>query len=226
MALHDKRFPNETDEYRSERDRLLAAEIELRSQIEQVAAQRRRLPPGGRVPEDYSFDEMTADGRVEPVRLSQLFAPGHTSLIVYGFMYGPEAESPCPMCTSLIDGFNASAVNLGQRVSMVVVAKSPIGRIIDFARRRGWDRIRLLSSSRTSFNRDYLAEDGEGNQLPMANVFSKGRDGIHHTWGSELLYVESEGDPCHVDLVWPLWNLLDLTPEGRGADWYPQLDYE
>jgi predicted dithiol-disulfide oxidoreductase (DUF899 family) len=223
--MHDKRFPNESPAYRSARNELLRAEVELRAHVEKVAEQRRRLPASGKVKEDYVFERMRPDGAVESVRLSELFAPGKDSLVVYSFMYGPKAEAACPSCTSLIDGFDATAPHILQRVNMVVVAKSPIERIVDHARGRGWSRIPLLSSHKNSYNTDYWAEDEDENQMPMVNVFTRRDDGVHHFWGSELLYARLDGHPRHVDLLWPLWNICDLTPDGRGTDWYPKLSY-
>ena len=220
-----KRFPNESIEYRQARSRLLRAEVDLRKQIEQVARERRKLPMGGHIKEDYTFKSIIPDGVVKSVRLSELFSPGKGSLIIYSFMYGPQMEEPCPSCTSLIDGFNAVAPHTTQRMNMVIVAKSPIERIMTFARSRGWDRIRFLSSHQNTYNTDYWAESEDGSQLPMVNVFVKRNSTFHHFWGSELLFAEAEGDPRHVDLLWPLWNLLDLTPEGRGTNWNPKLSY-
>jgi predicted dithiol-disulfide oxidoreductase (DUF899 family) len=173
-------FPNETSAYRAARDRLLQSELDLRRQIESVAAQRRELPQGGEVPEDYVFDGV--DGKV---RLSQLFGKGDT-LLAYSFMYGPKMDRPCPMCTSIIDGLQGNAVHITQRADLVIIAKSPLERILAFARGRGWKGLRFLSSAGNSYNRDYHGEDAEGGQWPMMNVFRK-TDRIRHTWGSELL---------------------------------------
>jgi len=213
-------FPNESDAYRSARNDLLQAEIDLRRQTEAVAAKRRELPLGGEVPEDYAFD--AADG---PVRLSQLFSDKET-LIIYGFMFGPNMETACPSCTSILDGLDGESPHVNARTNFVVVARSPIERIMSHARDRGWRNLRLLSSSRNNFNPDYRAEDERGDQWPMLNVFAK-RDGrIHHFWGSEMLFAKSDPgqDARHVDVIWPLWSLFDVTPEGRG-DWNPKLSY-
>ncbi|HKA38562.1 MAG TPA: DUF899 family protein [Burkholderiales bacterium] len=229
-TIHARRFPGESGEYRAARDRLLREEMELRRSIEKVAASRRRLPPGGLVPQDYLFEEGSADlesQTVRQVRMSELFRSGWTSLVVYSFMYGPRMEVPCPMCTSMLDGLNGSAPHLAQRTNLVVVAKSPIHRIRAFARGRGWRNLRLLSSADNSYNRDYHGEDEKGAQWPMLNVFVK-RDGVvRHFWASELLFAPADPgqNPRHVDLAWPLWNVLDFTPEGRGKDWYPKLSY-
>jgi predicted dithiol-disulfide oxidoreductase (DUF899 family) len=215
-------FPGESDAYRAARDRLLEAEIELRRSIERVAAMRRGLPPGGAVPEDYVFEDK--DGGV---RLSDLSEPGKDTLAIYSFMYGPEVERPCPACTSIVDALDGSAVHVTQRINLAVVAKSPLDRILAFAEERGWRRVRLLSSAGNSYNRDYFGETPEGAQMPMLNVFVK-RDGIvRHFWGSELMNAPADPgqNERHVDSIWPLWNLLDVTPEGRGKDWQPSLSY-
>lgn len=220
------RFPNESDEYRDARDELLAAEDELRARIERVAAMRRGLPLGGRVKEDYVFDGIGAGGAVEKVKLSDLFAPGKDSLFVYFYMFGPKAERPCPLCTSILDSFDGNFPHITRRVNFAVVARAPIARLAEFAAGRGWKNVRPLSSYGNTFQADYFAEDAEGNQWPMANVFVKRDGAIRHFWGSELMYRKFEGgDMRHVDLLWPLWNVFDLTPEGRGESWYPALSY-
>lgn len=214
-------FPNESRQYRAARDRLLQAEIDLRRQVEAVAAQRRKLPAGGEVPEDYVFDGQ--DGKV---KLSELFKDGST-LVAYSFMYGPKMEKPCPMCTSMLDSLNGNAHHIAQRTNLVVIARSPLARILEFARGRGWSNLKLLSSEKNSYNRDYHGEDAKGAQWPMLNVFQKAGGQIRHAWGSEMLSAKLEPgqDPRHVDMLWPLWNVLDFTPEGRGKDWRPRLDY-
>jgi predicted dithiol-disulfide oxidoreductase (DUF899 family) len=224
--MHDHHFPGETPTYRAARDELLEAEIDLRRHVERVAALRRRLPLGAAVPQDYVFEE--ADGAAtRQVRLSELFAPGKETLVVYNYMFGPNMESPCPMCTSFLDGIEGNALHIQQRVSLAVVAKSPIARIEGFARSRGWGRLRLLSSAGSTFNRDYYGEDKGGSQKTMLHVFVKRGDGVHHFYSSELaLLPGDEGqNPRHIDLMWPLWNVLDLTPEGRGGTWFPSLSY-
>jgi predicted dithiol-disulfide oxidoreductase (DUF899 family) len=217
------RFPGESAEYRAARDRLLEAEIDLRRRIEDVAALRRELPPGGVVPQDYVFDEDGAQ-----VRLSELFGD-HDTLVIYSFMF-PRAlddDSPCPSCSSILESLDGAARHLTQRVALAVVAKAPIARVRDYAKHRGWRHLRLLSSADNDYNRDYHAEADDGFQLPILNVFTR-RDGeVRHFWASELLTAPHEPDlePRHVDFMWPIWNVLDTTPEGRGADWNPQREY-
>ena len=215
------KFPNETKQYRTARKKLLDAEIALRRQIEKVAALRRKLPSGGELAQDYVFTSQNG-----PVKLSELFERGNT-LLAYSFMFGPQMRNACPMCTSFLDGLNGNAQHIAQRANLVVIAKSPIERLLEYARGRDWRNLRLLSSAGTSYNRDYYGENDKGAQLPMMNVFVK-RDGkVRHFYGSEVLYApEDKGQNArHNDLMWPLWNVLDLTPEGRGSDWYPKLSY-
>jgi predicted dithiol-disulfide oxidoreductase (DUF899 family) len=221
-ALHDKRFPDESADYREARTELLQAEIELRRQVERVAAMRRRLPPGGEVPQDYVFE-----GEEGPVRLSELFGP-HETLVAYSYMYGPKMERPCPMCTAMLDGLEGQAVHIGQRASLVVIARSPYPRIRAFADERGWRRLRLLSSADNSYHRDYHGETDDGSQLPILNVFSRRGGRIRHTWASEMMFTPPDPgeNQRHIDMIWPVWNVLDLTPEGRGEKTYTKLEYE
>ncbi len=214
-------YPNEGKAYRAARNRLLAAEKTLRKKVEAVAALRRKLPAGGAVPQDYVFESEAGKAR-----LSELFTRGDT-LLAYSFMYGPKAEKPCPMCSSMLDALNGNAPHIGERTNLVVIAKSPIARIAEFARSRGWTRLRLLSSAGNTYNRDYHGEAPDGSQWPMMNVFVRKKGAIRHFWGSELLEAKAEPgqNARHVDMLWPLWSALDLTPEGRGKDWYPKLDY-
>jgi predicted dithiol-disulfide oxidoreductase (DUF899 family) len=238
-------FPGESAEYRAARNRLLEQEIELRRAMETVAAARRRLPPGGIVPQDYVFHAQGPGGVPAEVRLSELFAPGKDSLVIYSMMFprdpkddrpGPDrgqtallplAESPCPSCTAFLDQLDGAAEHVSQRVNLAVAGKAPIERILTFAAERGWRRLRLLSSAGTTYNRDYLAETADGEQQPMLNVFHRDGETIRHFWASELFYAPFDPgqDPRHVGTLEPLWNLFDLTPEGRGTGWDEQLSY-
>ena len=224
-ALHEKRFPNESAGYRSARNALLKAEMNLRREIERVAALRRKLPAGGAIRQDYVFEEM-AGGQTRRVKLSELFG-GKNSLIVYGFMYGPAMQNACPSCSSIIDALDRESKHINQRAPIVAVARSPIERVESLRRERGWSGIRFLSSANNGYGRDYFTEDEKGNQRPILNVFVRRNGGIHHFYSTELAFVPSEKGqhPRHVDMIWPLWNVLDYTPEGRGADWGPKLNY-
>ena len=225
MASHPVHFPNESAEYRAARDELLQAEVDLRKHVEEVAALRRRLPVGGAVREDYVFEEGEP---VRRVRLSELFRHPEASLLLYNFMYGPKMEKACPSCTSFLDGLDGIAPHATQRVNLAIVARSPIQRIRAHARERGWRHLRLLSSAGNTFNRDYFGENPDESQNPLLHVFVRRGSAIHHSYTTELAFTPSEPgqNPRHIDQMWPLWQLFDLTPEGRGTDWYPRLSYE
>lgn len=232
--MRSVRFPGESDDYSAARDALLEAERELRHQNESVAAQRRALPLGGEVPTDYELTEWdAAAGKPSRRRLSELFAPGKDALFLYSFMFRPGEEGlplevPCPICTSIVDGIDGAVHHLDQQIAFAVVAKAPVESLAAHAHARGWRRVRLLSSAGTTYNRDYHAETEDEEQFAMATVFVR-RDGrIHHFWSSELWYASPEAGqhPRHVDFMWPLWAILDRTPQGRGAGWMPRLDYD
>jgi predicted dithiol-disulfide oxidoreductase (DUF899 family) len=218
-------WPNESPDYRAARDELLEAELALRRQEEAVAVQRRALPLGGEVPEDYVFDGV--DG---PVRMSELFGDKDT-LYLYNFMYRPGEqglvlEGPCPACTSIIDGVDGTARHLAQAMAFAVVAKVPIERFRAWGDERGWRFARLLSSANNSYNRDYLAEGENEMQRPVASVFVKRDGAIRHFWSSELMSAPADPgqQPRHVDYKWPFWTMQDRTPGGRG-DSEPKLEY-
>lgn len=229
-------FPNESAEYRRARNALLDEEIALRRQIERVAEHRRALPPGGQVPQDYAFDGI--EGRVH---LSQLFAGGRHTLAIHSFMFGPERAKPCSGCVHFLDGLDGATQHILQRLNFVVVAKSPLPRLLDLARQRGWRHLRLLSCADNTYDRDYFGDstglskkmrvqqefkDGEEWDMPILNVFTRKGETVDHFWGCELLYVPPEPgqEYRHNDLLDPLWNMLDVTPEGRG-DFDAKLRY-
>jgi predicted dithiol-disulfide oxidoreductase (DUF899 family) len=230
--LHDFRFPGESDEYRSARDELLRAELELRRQAERVAAQRRALPLGGPVQSDYEFEQWDdAAGAPRTVRLSELFDDGKDTLYLYSFMVVPAEQGlpfvgPCPSCTSIIDCVDGAVPHLTQRISFAVAAKAPIEEFRAHAQSRGWRHARLLSANPSAYNRDYGSETGDGFQWPIANVFTRDGDGIRHRWSSELWWVPHDDGqgPRHVDYMWPLWGVLDRVPGGRG-DFETSLSY-
>ena len=245
-ASNELRFPGESEAYRRARNALLIREIELRRMMESVAADLRALPPGGRVPEDYVFDAAGEDGAPTKRRLSELFAPGKDTLITYSYMFPrhpaddrpraahgptsalPREDGPCPSCTAFIDQLDAAARHFeAAGFNFVVVVKVPLDRALAFARDRGWRHVRLISSLGNDFKRDYHGEASDGSQLPMMTVFHRGKDGIRHVWSSELCEVEADPgqDSRHNGTLEPLWNLMDLTPEGRPADWHEQLQY-
>lgn len=214
-------YPNDSAAYRAARVALLAEEIELRRHIERVAEQRRALPAGGEPPQDYRFADQ--DGR--DVTLADLFGQ-HDTLVTYFWMFGPERARPCPMCTSFVGALDVPARDLTQRVALAVIGRSPVARQLAFARERGWRNLRFVATTNDDFPRDYRGLAPDGSEWPALDVWVK-RDGkVHHFWGAELGGTADPGqDPRDAPDPTPLWNILDLTPAGRGTDWYPKLDY-
>jgi predicted dithiol-disulfide oxidoreductase (DUF899 family) len=234
-------FPGESAAYRTARNALLCEEMALRRQIERVNMQRRALPAGGLLREDYVFEGPDDKGRAVPMKLSELFAPGKDSLALYSFMYGPERERPCPGCTHFLDSFDGVVRHASQRINIFIVAKSPLTRLLALARERGWAHLSFLCTAGNTYDRDYFGDslalspamrrqqdfkDGEEWDMPMLNVFRREGEVVRHFWGSEMLYVPAEPDQDyrHNDALDPLWNLLDTTPEGRGM-FQPKLLY-
>lgn len=213
------RHPNESAEYRRAREALLAEEIELRRHIERVAEMRRALPPGGEVTRAYEFS-----GESGKVTLPELFGNKQT-LVVYSYMFGPQREKPCPMCTSFMSTWEAKLPDVEQRIAFAFVARSPIERLIEAKKARGWTSHRIYSDTSGDYTRDYVsATDAD---MPGYSVFTR-RDGvIRHFWSGEMgqAMADPGQDPRGAPDIDPLWTLLDTTPEGRGKDWYPKLGY-
>lgn len=221
----DVRFPHESVEYRRAREALLAEEIELRRHIERVAEQRRALPPGGEVTKNYAFE-----GESGRASFADLFGDKNT-LVVYNYMYGPQRERPCPMCTSLLSAWDGEVPDILQRVALAVVARSPIERLKAFKRERGWRYLPLFSDLSGEFSRDYHALTKDGGDDAAFNVFTRRHDAnavtIRHFWGGEMNGASADPgqDPRGAPDLMPIWTILDVTPEGRGTDWYPKLNY-
>lgn len=211
--MSELNFPNETQEYRDARDELLKDEQELVAKTKALAAKRRELPLGGELKEDYVF-QWASEGKVgESVKFSELFGDKDT-LLLYSFMFGPNWDKPCPSCTSLMDGFDRTWYQVTRNAAFVAIAKAPAERISEWAKERGWTQIEMVSGFESPYQLDYKCQDpaNDDMQWPVMHVFIK-RDGkIFHFWGTETI-----GN--HVDTVWPYWNLMDFTPEGR-----PNLD--
>lgn len=215
-------FPNESAEYRAARMALLAEEIELRRQIERVAALRRQLPPGGEVTADYRF----VDGNGGTIGLAELFG-SHDTLIAYFWMFGPQRQRPCPMCTSFLGGFNAVAPDLKQKVAVAVIGRSPVERQIAFAIERGWRDLPFYQIDGDAFAHDYGGLLPDGMEVPALNIFERADGTPRHFYGGEMsgATVDPGQDPRGAPDLSPLWTLLDLTRAGRSGDWYPSLVY-
>lgn len=214
-------FPNESPEYRAARETLLAEEIALRRQIQRVAELRRQLPPGG-VAKDYRF--LDAEGN--ELKLADLFGK-HDTLFTYFWMYGPERERPCPMCTSFVGSLDAPAPDIEQRLALAIVGRSPVARQLAFARERGWTHLNFYQLVGDDFAIDYRGLSEDGDEGAMVLVWQRDGDKVRLFWapegGSET--ADPGFDPHLAPDPTPLWNVLDWTPAGRGGDWYPSLEY-
>lgn len=218
-------FPNESPEYTEARKRLLQQEIELRRMAESVAAARRALPPGGVLKEDYVFEGTDATGAPTKTRLSELFGR-HDTLALYSYMFGPERDRPCPMCTGLLDALNGVHRHVSQRLSVVAVGEAPLARLQAFREERGWRSLPLLSANGSRYNVDYHGKMKDGSDSSMLNLFRREGSTIRHFWASEL--SEGPSDPGQdsrgLDMINPIFTLMDFTPEGRGR-FYTKVDY-
>jgi predicted dithiol-disulfide oxidoreductase (DUF899 family) len=212
-------FPNESADYRQARNALLVEEIELRRHMERVSQLRRALPPGGEVTKDYRFTSEQG-----PVTLREMFG-AHDTLIVYSYMFGPQRQRPCPMCTSVLAAWDHKVPDIEQRVAIAAMARSPMERLVAAKRERGWTQLKVYSDGDGAFTRDYVsAEDAD---VPGYTVFTR-RDGVlRHFWSGEMNgeMADPGQDPRGAPDLDPLWLLLDTTPEGRGSTWYPKLEY-
>ncbi len=213
-------FPNESAEYRAARDALLAEEIKLRRHLERVADQRRALPPGGEIPQDFEFISETG-----PVRLSHLFGKKDT-LLIYSMMFGSQRKSPCPSCTSFLTSWNGTAVNLRERVAIAVTARSPIERLKEYKQQRGLANLPFFSDGSGMYTRTYV--NPEDADVPGFSVFTRRNGTISHFYTNEMGagMADPGQDPRGAPDLDPLWHMLDWTPEGRGKDWYPKLSYK
>jgi predicted dithiol-disulfide oxidoreductase (DUF899 family) len=206
--MGELRYPNESAEYRAARDELLKDEQELIDKVKSVAKKRRNLSRGGQLKEDYTL-QWANDGKVgKSVKFSELFGDKNT-LLLYSFMFGPHWDKPCPSCTSLVDGFDRTWYQVSRDAAFVAVAKAPADRINAWAQERGWSQIPLVSGAQSTYQADYKCQgDSDDMQWPVMHVFMRRSGAIFHFWGTEL-------SANHVDTVWPYWNLMDFTPEGR-----------
>ncbi len=211
--------PTASSEYRAARKALHEAEVALRDQRERVAELRRALPRDTAV-EDLVFEELR-EGRVAPVKLSELFADPHKPLVLMHFMFGKAQADPCPMCTMWADGYAGAVEHLSQRVNFAVLVAGDVERFDAWARERGWDRLRIVGAGDTALKRDLGFENDDGGQLPGVSVFERGAGGLRHFYS--VCAFGPDGGRM-MDLLSPVWSFFDLTPEGRG-DFFPSRSY-
>ncbi|WP_439567795.1 DUF899 family protein [Sphingopyxis sp.] len=222
LASRRRAFHGEDESYTKARKSLLAEEIDLRRKIARVAEQRRALPPGPLIARDYRFQD--ADGA--ELSLDELFGP-HDTLVSYFWMYGPERERPCPMCTNWLGAVNGNAADIKQRVALKIFGRSPAERQQAFAQERGWRALDFVQTVGDDYARDLGLLRADGSEDPALVVYKRGRDGVRLFWKSEMTAAMADPgqDPRGAPDIASLWNILDLTPGGRGTDWYPALEY-
>ena len=221
-ANNPLRIPNESAAYRAARTALLAEEIELRRHIERVAAQRRALPTGAPVSSGYRF--ATEDGDAD---LADLFGAKET-LAIFSYMFGPQRQRPCPMCTNVLDGWEGNAKDIDQKIALWIVARSPLEKLLAWKKERGWKHLRFASDLTDAYSHDYFAVEPGGSESGVLSVFTRRDGAIRHFWSNEMTTAMADpgqdvrGTP---EGYAPLWGMLDATPNGRDPDWYPSLNY-
>ena len=215
-------FPGETEDYRRARQALLAEEIEFRRHMTRVAEQRRSLPDGPVIEKAYRF--MDASGN--EVGLIDLFG-GKDALVTYFWMFGPQRARPCPMCTNWLGAVNGNAADIKQRVALKILGRSPVERQLAFARERGWQHLDFVQTVGDDYARDLGLINADGSENPALVVFKRDGDKVRLFWASEMTSAMADPgqDPRDAPDIASLWSVLDLTPEGRGGDWYPKLSY-
>lgn len=221
-ARATSRFPGESEEYRAAQRALLAEEIEFRRHMTRLGAQRRALPPGPVIGTDYRFrDEQGAE-----VGLRDLFGT-HDALVTYFWMYGPERERPCPMCTNWLGAVNGNAADIKQRVALKILGRSSVERQFAFAQERGWRDLDFVQTIGDDYARDLGLINADGSENPALVVYRRDGDEVRLFWSSEMSgdMADPGQDPRDAPDIAALWSILDLTPAGRGTDWYPKLRY-
>jgi predicted dithiol-disulfide oxidoreductase (DUF899 family) len=221
-ALGKTPFPGASPAYEDARRALLAEEIEFRRHMTRLVAQRRALPPGPVICKDYRFK----DARGSDVGLRDLFGD-HTTLVTYFWMYGPQRERPCPMCTNWLGAVNGNAADIQQRVALKILGRSPVERQRAFAQERGWRDLDFVQTLGDDYARDLGVLMEDGSEYPALVVYQRDGDTVRLFWASEMTKAMADPgeDPRDAPDIAALWSILDLTPEGRPADWYPKLHY-
>ncbi|MGV7218797.1 DUF899 family protein [Bradyrhizobium sp. UFLA05-112] len=215
-------FAGESPEYRTARVALVAEEIEFRRHMTRLTEQRRSLPPGPVIEKDYRFK----DANGSELGLMDLFGR-HNALVTYFWMFGPQRERPCPMCTNWLGAVNGNAADIKQRVALKVLGRSPVPRQLAFAQERGWRNLDFVQTIGDDYAKDIGSLKGDGSEWPAITVFKRDGDKVRLFWAAEMTadMADPGEDPRLAPDVASLWSILDLTPDGRGKDWYPKLSY-
>lgn len=215
-------FPGESEAYRAARQALLAEEIEFRRHMTRVSAQRQALPDGPVITKDYRFK----DENGTELRLIDLFGDKQT-LVSYFWMYGPQRERPCPMCANWLGAVNGNAADIKQRAALKILGRSTVERQLAFAQERGWRDLDFAQTVGDDYARDLGLINPDGTENPALVVFRRDGGEVRLFWASEMTpeMADPGQDPRDAPDAAALWSILDLTPEGRGGDWYPKLSY-
>lgn len=215
-------FPNESPDYAAARNALLAEEIAFRRHEVRLAAQRRALPPGPVIDKGWAF----IDDQGQQATLADLFGDKDT-LVTYFWMFGPERERPCPMCTNVLGSLNGNAIDIKQRVALKILSRSPVSRQYAFAQERGWRDLEFVQTVGDDYAKDLRLLADDGSDMAAQVVYRKDGDKIRVFWAAEAGFDSADpGEDARLAPDWGvLWTVLDLTPEGRGTDWYPRLSY-
>lgn len=215
-------FKGESDSYRAARTALLAEEIEFRRHMTRLVEQRQALPPGPVVEKNYRFK----DANGAEVGLLDLFGDKQT-LVSYFWMFGPQRERPCPMCTNWLGAVNGNAADIKQRVALKVLGRSPVARQVAFAQERGWHDLDFVQTVGDDYANDLGLLDDKGSDMAAIIVYKRDGDKVRLFWASEMSFEMADPgqDPRDAPDIASLWSILDLTPDGRGKDWYPKLSY-
>ncbi len=187
-----------------------------------VAKQRQALPDGPVIAKDYGFKDVEGTEQ----SLLDLFGV-HDTLVTYSWMYGPQRERPCPMCTNWLGSVDGNAQDVAQRASLKILGRSPVERQRAFAKERGWRNLELVQTVGDDYANDLGLLDAEGNEIPALVVYRRDGDRVRLFWMSAMTNQMSDPgqDPRDAPDIASLWSILDLTPNGRGTDWYPKLAY-
>jgi len=215
-------FPGASDEYQKARQALLKDEIEFRRHMTRVAEQRRSLPDGPVIEKNYRF----TDANGADLGLLELFGDKDT-LVTYFWMFGPQRARPCPMCTNWLGAVNGNAADIKQRVGLKILGRSPVERQIAFAQERGWRDLDFVQTVSDDYANDLKLINADGSENPALVVFKRDGERVRLFWASEMTaeMADPGQDPRDAPDIASLWSILDLTPGGRGTDWYPKLNY-
>jgi predicted dithiol-disulfide oxidoreductase (DUF899 family) len=210
LAKHARTpFPGESAEYRNAREGSVAEEIELRRHMTRLTQQRRALPPGPVIEKNYRFK----DANGSEMRLLDFFGK-HGELVTYFWMFGPQRERPCPMCTNWLGAVNGNAADIKQRVALKIFGRSPVSRQIAFAQERGWRDLDFVQTIGDDYARDIETLKSDGSEWAAITVFKREGDQVRLFWAAEMTseMADPDEDPRLAPDIATLWSILDLTP--------------